>query len=87
MGFAAANIPNATFEACQKIALQRRSYGYHWAFSPVVDLNLNFRNPITNVRSFGDDIEKVISHQTHLLTASNIKIQWQPQPNISLETE
>ena len=62
MGFSAANIPDWTFEACKKIALQRRSYGYHWAFSPVVDLNLNFRNPITNVRSFGDDVEKVISH-------------------------
>lgn len=33
--------------------------GINWSFSPVCDLDLNFRNPITNVRSYGSDLERV----------------------------
>ena len=33
--------------------------GINWSFSPVCDLDLNFRNPITNVRSYGSDRERV----------------------------
>ena len=38
--------------------------GVNWTFSPVCDLDLNFRNPITNVRTFGSDtdsVEKMVS--------------------------
>lgn len=34
--------------------------GVNWSFAPVVDLDLNYHNPITNVRTFGDDTETVI---------------------------
>lgn len=33
--------------------------GANWAFSPIIDLDLNFRNPITNVRTFGSDAGRV----------------------------
>ncbi len=33
--------------------------GIRWAYSPVVDIDLNFRNPITNTRTFGSDPERV----------------------------
>ncbi len=36
-----------------------RSAGIHWTFSPVVDLNFNFQNPVTNVRSLGDEATAV----------------------------
>jgi beta-N-acetylhexosaminidase len=62
MAFAAANDPDLTYETCRLIAEQRRFYGYHWTFNPIVDLNLNFRNPITNIRSLGDDAETVLAH-------------------------
>lgn len=35
------------------------SVGINWTFSPVCDLDLNYRNPITNVRTFGSDPERV----------------------------
>lgn len=35
------------------------SIGINWTFSPVCDLDLNYRNPITNVRTFGSDAERV----------------------------
>lgn len=34
--------------------------GCNWAFSPICDLDRNFRNPITNVRTFGSDQDRVI---------------------------
>lgn len=33
--------------------------GGNMAFAPIIDINRNFRNPITNIRSFGDDPERV----------------------------
>ena len=33
--------------------------GVNWAFAPIVDIDNNFRNPITNVRTFGADKDKV----------------------------
>ncbi len=41
-------------------ALEGRARGIHWTFSPVVDLNLNFENPVTGVRSLGDDPARTI---------------------------
>ncbi len=35
--------------------------GCNWAFAPIVDIDMNFRNPITNLRTFGSDPDKVIS--------------------------
>lgn len=34
--------------------------GCNWAFAPIVDIDMNFRNPITNVRTFGSDIDRII---------------------------
>lgn len=35
--------------------------GVNWSFAPVVDLDLNYHNPITNVRTFGHDLQTVIN--------------------------
>ncbi|MCI7737154.1 MAG: glycosyl hydrolase family 3 [Clostridiales bacterium] len=40
-------------------AVEGRSVGINWTFSPVCDIDMNFRNPITNVRTFGSDPERV----------------------------
>ena len=36
-----------------------RALGIHWIFAPVADVNNNPRNPVINVRSFGESPEKV----------------------------
>lgn len=41
-------------------AKEARAVGGNMAFAPVVDINLNCNNPIANIRSFGDDTEKVL---------------------------
>lgn len=33
--------------------------GINWTYSPIADIDMNFRNPITNIRSFGSDWKKV----------------------------
>lgn len=35
--------------------------GLNWSFAPIVDINSEFHNPITNVRTFGSDVERVIA--------------------------
>lgn len=32
-----------------------RAIGGNWAFAPIIDIDYNFRNPITNIRTFGSD--------------------------------
>ncbi|MCP1111044.1 glycoside hydrolase family 3 protein [Ohessyouella blattaphilus] len=41
--------------ACKEAA----ALGINWAFAPVVDVDLNDHNPITNVRTFGKDPQRV----------------------------
>jgi len=36
-----------------------RSVGVNWSFAPIIDIDFNFRNPITNTRTFGSDPERV----------------------------
>jgi beta-N-acetylhexosaminidase len=33
--------------------------GANWSFAPIIDIDFNFRNPITNTRTFGSDPERV----------------------------
>ncbi|HSN11234.1 MAG TPA: glycoside hydrolase family 3 N-terminal domain-containing protein [Propionibacteriaceae bacterium] len=33
--------------------------GANWAFAPIIDIDYNFRNPITNIRTFGSDPARV----------------------------
>ena len=35
------------------------SVGANWSFAPIVDIDYNWRNPITNTRTFGSDPELV----------------------------
>ena len=35
--------------------------GCNWAFAPIVDIDMNWRNPITNVRTFGSDPDRVLA--------------------------
>ncbi len=57
---AAADDAEQTEHFALSTASEGREVGINWTFSPVCDLDLNFRNPITNVRTCGSDVEKVI---------------------------
>jgi len=44
--------------------------GCNWAFAPVVDIDMNFRNPITNVRTYGNNPERVLEMSRGYLKAA-----------------
>lgn len=51
-------------EAAYKLGLisgkEGRAVGCNWAFAPVIDIDYNFFNPITNTRTFGSDPDRVM---------------------------
>lgn len=78
MAVAASNNKNHAYTLGEISAVEAKQAGVNWAFAPVVDLDLNFRNPITNVRTYGDDVQTVIEnskeytqafHDRNMLTA------------------
>ena len=57
---AASNDENVVEHFAAVCAEEGKMCGINWSFSPVCDLDLNYQNPITNVRSFGSDGDKVV---------------------------
>ena len=47
-----------------------KAVGCNWAFAPVADIDRNWRNPITNVRTYGDDPERVLAFASQYLQAA-----------------
>ncbi len=62
MAWGASADEQAVFEAGKLTARMSRRDGIQWTFAPVVDLNLNFRSPETNVRAVSDDADAVIKY-------------------------
>ena len=51
-------------------ASEAMAVGVNLAFAPVVDVNYNWRNPITNVRTYGSDPEEVLAYAKEYVKAS-----------------
>ena len=59
MAVGAADDPDLAYEMGRITAVEARAVGIHVPFAPVLDVNVNPENPIINVRSFGEDPERV----------------------------
>ncbi|MDQ3169864.1 MAG: glycoside hydrolase family 3 protein [Acidobacteriota bacterium] len=59
MAFGAAGDERLVEEAGRITAIESRALGVHVNFAPVVDVNNNARNPVINVRSFGENPDVV----------------------------
>jgi beta-N-acetylhexosaminidase len=55
MAFGATGDPQLAYEAGKVIGTESRALGVHVDFAPVADVNNNPRNPVINIRSFGED--------------------------------
>lgn len=55
MAFGAAGDPALVRESARLTAIEARALGVHVNFAPVADVNNNPRNPVINIRSFGED--------------------------------
>lgn len=59
LGIAATKaVENAARLGCV-IGKEADALGMNWAFAPVIDIDNNWRNPITNTRTYGSDAETV----------------------------
>jgi beta-N-acetylhexosaminidase len=61
MGVAATGDPVHAYRYGLVAGREGAAAGINWTFGPIVDLDLNPHNPITNVRSYGSDVERVIA--------------------------
>jgi len=59
MAVAASGRPEDAYTVARITAAEARAVGVHWIFAPVADVNSNPDNPIINVRSFGEDPQRV----------------------------
>ncbi len=62
MAVGKANDTAMTRKIAQAIAREARGIGIHWNFAPVCDVNSNPKNPIINIRSFGETSEAITPH-------------------------
>lgn len=60
MSLGAANCEKIAYDYGKATALEARSVGANWSFSPVSDLNINPRNPLVNVRGMTDNPDLAI---------------------------
>jgi beta-N-acetylhexosaminidase len=78
MALAASRNPKLAYDAAKLTAQEARALGVHINFAPVLDVNNNPKNPIINIRSFGENpklvaemgIEAVRGYQENGLLAT-----------------
>ena len=60
MALGATDSEDLAYEMGRVAAIEGRAFGVHWAFAPVVDVNVNPFNPGTNTISLGDQPESIV---------------------------
>ncbi|MGT2756160.1 glycoside hydrolase family 3 protein [Streptococcus ovuberis] len=60
MQVAATGDPQNAYQLGRISAIEGGAVGVNWAFAPVVDIDYNYYNPITNVRTYGSDPQTVL---------------------------
>ena len=60
MGVAACNDLGLSERIARIVARESRALGYDWSFTPVVDVNADFRSAIVGTRSYGSDPDTVL---------------------------
>ena len=73
--YALAKTGNYTEKIANAIAKETKNIGIHWNLAPVCDINSNPKNPVINVRSFGEDkniVSKNVVNYINGLHSENI---------------
>lgn len=61
LGIAATDKVESAYRLGAVAGKEAHSVGVNMHFGPIVDVDYNFRNPITNVRTYGSEVEKIIA--------------------------
>jgi beta-N-acetylhexosaminidase len=59
MQVAATDDDNMAYKLGTVCGREGKAVGANWSFSPIIDIDYNFRNPITNTRTFGSEPDRV----------------------------
>jgi beta-N-acetylhexosaminidase len=62
LGLAATGSPAITGEIIGVLAREAKALGFNWSFAPVVDINRSIRSAIVSTRSFGSNLDTILSH-------------------------
>lgn len=71
MGVAATGDLQRAYQMGKIACAEGAAVGCNWAFAPIVDIDMEFHNPITNLRTFGSKTETVIEMSSQYLRAAN----------------
>ena len=70
MSVAAANDTKHAYRLGKIACSEGATLGINWAFAPVVDIDYNCHNPITNVRTYGSNPDVVIANAKEYIRAA-----------------
>ncbi len=70
MQIVATNDPKMSFELGNVACTEAKAVGCNFAFAPIVDVDMNYRNPITNVRTFGSNVDHIIEYSKQYISAA-----------------
>lgn len=69
-GCSATNDPENGYRLGKVACREAAAAGVNWGYAPLVDIDRSYRNPITNIRSFGSDKDMVINMAKGYLKAA-----------------
>ena len=71
MAAAATNDAEFAYKMGKVACSEGAAMGLNWSFAPIVDIDMEFHNPITNTRTFGSDVERVIACGSRYMDAAD----------------
>ena len=71
MAVAATGDPENAYRMGYVSCAEGAAMGLNWSFAPIVDIDMDFHNPITNTRTFGSDVDTVIACGGRYLDAAD----------------
>lgn len=69
MGVSATDDKNQAYHLGMIAGKEANAVGCNWSFAPIVDINYNYLNPITNIRTFGANIQTIIDFASEQIKA------------------
>lgn len=71
MAVAATGNPEDAYRMGYTACAEGAAMGLNWSFAPIVDIDKEFHNPITNTRTFGSNVDTVIACASRYLDAAD----------------
>ena len=71
MAVAATGDPEDAYRMGYVACHEGAAMGLNWSFAPIIDIDMDFHNPITNTRTFGSDPDRIIACASNYLDAAD----------------